>query len=517
MARERSKAANGTGSITWRNGKPFARVSLPDGRRKRIPIPAEFTTDERRRDFAAACAEKVRGGLIVFDEPAKQSSKAEPATTVREVMKVWTSGELLKRYGSVNKLRTIASAKIIAWTLEKHAMGVKTRGSSKPTFGDLPVANVTTDDVVTVLAQHAPGRAQTKQHTYNRLHRLFDLAIFPLKLRAEGSNPVTRYLRPTSDDEKVFCFLYPDEVTALLTCAGVPPEKAIPIGRRILYMLAVYAGPRKGSLYALKWKGVDFVNGTITIPKTKNRAALFFAANTGAMAILRAWYELSGRPDADSHVVRDVGCERGKEAQALREDLRLVGVDRAVLFTDDDPNVEPLRFHDLRATFVTWAKREGQTRDWIRERTGHVTERMMDRYTRHAQTLADLSYTPFPDVREALPELARLAHPLAHPWVSEVVSRGALPEPSSRNHSQCEGGDLNPYGSNPASTSSSEIAAFPCDYVSCNGLDTTPNFLKVCPGQLGSNRPWIVVAAELATAAAALPIGTLGLPLLAVS
>src|SRR5262245_13667182 len=125
---------------------------------------------------------------------------------------------------------------------------MKTRGPNKPAFGDLPIADVETDDISTIMAQHAERRAQTKQHTYNRLRRLFDLTIFPLRLRPEKSNPVPRYLRPPSDDEKIFCFLYPSEVFALLRA----PHELIPIGRRILYALAVYGGPRKDSLYGLR-------------------------------------------------------------------------------------------------------------------------------------------------------------------------------------------------------------------------------------------------------------------------
>ena len=66
-----------------------------------------------------------------------------------------------------------------------------------------------------------------------------------------------------------------------------------------------------------------------------------------------------------------------------------------------------LRFHDLRSTFCTWARRAGKSDPWISERTGQeVTGDMINRYDRGAQTLADLDYAPFPDVAHAVPELA---------------------------------------------------------------------------------------------------------------
>jgi hypothetical protein len=43
---------------------------------------------------------------------------------------------------------------------------------------------------------------------------------------------------------------------------------------------------------------------------------------------------------------------------------------RSILFEADVDNVQALRFHDLRATVCTWARREGKSDSWISERTG---------------------------------------------------------------------------------------------------------------------------------------------------
>jgi len=65
---------------------------------------------------------------------------------------------------------------------------------------------------------------------------------------------------------------------------------------------------------------------------------------------------------------------------------------------------EPLPFHDLRATFVTWAKGDG----WISDRTGHLTPEMIERYSRAERTLADLKIEPFPELAGKIPELAKV-------------------------------------------------------------------------------------------------------------
>jgi integrase len=159
---------------------------------------------------------------------------------------------------------------------------------------------------------------------------------------------------------------------------------------------------------------VDFDHGTLASFKTKTGAAQYFVADRGLTAPLQAWRDHEGKPGDDVAIVSEaldvIGCEPKRLATELRADLKAVGVTRAILFEEDAPNVEPLRFHDLRSTFCTWARRLGKSDAWISERTGHEpTGDMISRYDRGAQTLKDLAYEPFPDIAGAIPELPRLA------------------------------------------------------------------------------------------------------------
>jgi len=339
--------------------------------------------------------------------------------TVRQLGEAWTSGKLFERYGSVNRLRVKVTADIDGWILGAHAYEIRTRGPSGPTFGDLSVASVTSDDVATVMASHPKAlSARTVTITYQCLRRLFDLAIMPCKLRKEGDSPVLRYFRPERDPEKLFCFLYPDEVLTLLQGKGADGRVVVPLGRRVLYSIATYTGQRKGSLFALRWKHVDFDRGTMASFKTKTGRAQYWVADPGLMAILKAWKAHKGTSADDEPIVSDgdVGYERKRLATALRDDLKAVGVTRSILFEDEAPNVEPLRFHDLRATFCTWARRSGKSDAWISERTGHDIEaNMIARYDRGATTLEDLAYGPFPDISHAVPELVEITNRLHTP------------------------------------------------------------------------------------------------------
>ena len=417
------KAANGAGSVDRRSGIWWTRVSVPEvgagagkiARRKRVPIPnSEKMTEAEAKKEAARLSADVRAGRIVFDPQPGEPISVTAVMTVRDLGDAWTSGQLFERYGAVNKLRIKAGAYIDKVTLEAHVYEVRPRGAKGPKFGDLPVSQVTADDVCAIMgAQPKDHRAETRIKQFNRLHRLFDLAEFPCRLRGDGSNPVKRYLRPAPEAEKLFCFLYPSELLALLACASIP------IGRRVLYALAVYTGQRKGSLFALRWKHVDFDHGTLASFKTKTGRAQYFKADPGLMAILKRWREHQGEVPDDDHIVTEesIVYEAKRLATALRDDLTLAKVTRAILFEDNAENVEALRFHDLRSTFCTWARRAGKSDAWISERTGHdVTGSMISRYDRGAQTLADLEYVPFPDIAAAIPELAAiaLAKPLAH-------------------------------------------------------------------------------------------------------
>ncbi len=87
--------------------------------------------------------------------------------------------------------------------------------------------------------------------------------------------------------------------------------------------------------------------------------------------------------------------KRHVEATVLRADLLAAGVTREVLFLKQ-PGVEPLRFHDLRATFVTWAKRMGKGDGWISDRTGHLSPGMIERYSRAARTAGRPQDRPLP-------------------------------------------------------------------------------------------------------------------------
>jgi hypothetical protein len=80
--------------------------------------------------------------------------------------------------------------------------------------------------------------------------------------------------------------------------------------------------------------------------------------------------------------------------------LRRAGIDRPELFADDATR-QALRFHDLRATGITWMAVRGDPGEQIKRRAGHTDYATTERYIREAEVLRD----GFGEVFPALPEL----------------------------------------------------------------------------------------------------------------
>jgi integrase len=469
------KARNGSGSVERRGALWWARITATGRPRKRLPMAGSETWPRAQaKREAAKLAADYATGKIVFDETPR--SKARPlaagaAMTVRQVGEAWTNGKLYETYGAVDGLAPRASGYIDGKTLAKHVYGVKTRGPNAPAFGDLSIASVTVDDARAVMGAQRPEEQalQTRRHTYARIRQVFDFAELPLKLRPDMSNPFGKRLRPRKvrsvDGDLQFQYLYPSEAVQLAA------RTAVLVARRVYYATAMATGFDVStlSLPEFSWANYDPANRTLYEARPKTSKAVFVYANPAWLFdLLDAWRELSGAPAADAP--RDalkaapifpadaLGWRRGREADALQADLALAKLTRPALI-ETTAHSHRMRFHDLRATFETWARRAGWDQRDIDARTGHGSKAMAERYDRGARSLAELQEVPFPNLALAIPETravleARLATRLAtaaDPTPHEGAP-GSNPKPLI--FKQCEGGDLNPYANYGASTSS---------------------------------------------------------------
>lgn len=394
-----AKGDRGEGTLERRNGKLWVKVPASatlSGKRERIDITPYI-------DGLSEAAIYNLKARIVAEMRAKTEaanrSVLEAQSTVAGLATMWTSGELARRYPAVLKHKASAREDGIrlAWVM--------------PFLGHKAVAAITDDDISIALGQaHRAARERrgrpwsenTQRQLAQALSRLFRLAEYPCKLRPEGTNPVRPEMIPSGGCKKLKQMLYPHEMEALMACAEVP------VIRRVWYAVAVNTLLRAGSIALLDWTDFDRRNETLAVRVTKTDVPLLIAVRDsdgyapGVARVLRLWHVLSGARASGPIFPPDALPVKTGQAKALRLDLRRAGCDRAALHASNASSLR-IRFHDLRATGVTWAFRAGKGLGWITDRTGHVTPAMVEQYRRGARQLADLDYEPFP--RVVIPEL----------------------------------------------------------------------------------------------------------------
>jgi len=381
-------------------------------------------SDAKADECARAWYERrVEGERAIFEVRAKKRAAKDPTLapmTVSKLATAWTTGELLKTHGRVNGLRKPRGRASTTVNLLNRSIATRTRGADGPLFGDIAVADVTEQDIEAVLRlapkNGAAAAANTLKNYYGALHRLFELAERPCRLRPRGSNPVDRAMRPSLDDGKIYSFLLPEELLAVLRLEIPVHDMELSIsmsteeitGWKILIVLGCYLGLRKANLVGLRWRDVDLEGGTFVALRTKTGLPISADVHfVPVLTLLAAWKKHRPPASEDDPIVPVSYRRLHRARQVLHAMLRAAGVTREILFLDD-PHVEPLRFHDLRSTFVTWAKRAGLPEHFITSRTGHLTKDMVDRYTRLATSVAASRFQPFPDVSRAIPELLEL-------------------------------------------------------------------------------------------------------------
>ena len=225
-----------------------------------------------------------------------------------------------------------------------------------------------------VMAAHSPElTAKSRMETYQQLRRALRPGHLPGQGPQGGQQPGDALPPARAGSEKLFCFLYPSELMALLRGTNAAGRaRAVPLGRRVLYALATYTRPAEG----------EPLRTPVGARRLRPRHARQLQDEDGGRTVLRggprarrgapALARVPGKPEVDQPIVRDedIAYDRKRLALTLRDDLKAVGVTRAaILFEEDEPTVEPLPVpaYDLRSTFCTWARRPRQV--------GHLDQR----------------------------------------------------------------------------------------------------------------------------------------------
>ena len=377
-----------------------AKIRLGDGTRFRRHVPLEkCVSKEKAKGWAEWLQEQEdANGAILAAKIAERAAEtgvspsSEGGETVAQYAKRW----LLARKGRVRRLRDNRAH------LEHHVL---------PVLGPLLMARVARPDVERFVdaldAKVRKGElgAKSAKNIWGTCTRLFRDAAFAKPstgLRRLQVDP-TRDVQGPEDDQqdKLLQFLYPSEFSTFVACEDVPRA-----WRRNV-AVAVYLCLRDGEQRALRWPSVDLVHGVVTIGETFDRrtgkaregtkggAARQVPIPAELLPLLQAMHDQA----KGKGLVCDLPSLRDM-ARGLRRYLDRAGVTRRALHTGTSAS-KPCRWHDLRATGLTWMAVRGDSATSIRDVAGHTQTSMTDRYMRQAGVLRG---GRFGEVFPALPD-----------------------------------------------------------------------------------------------------------------
>ena len=259
-------------------------------------------------------------------------------------------------------------------------------------------------------------------------------------LRVLTVNPALGVRGPEQGAEKALQYLTPAEFLRLVSCT------ALPLHFRRACVLAVYLLVRASELVPLACDAIDLEAGVVTVhtaldkqrkaKSTKTKRTRRVPIEPPLRPLLTQMYrEVNGKGRI---VPLGVGLHLARD---LRKYLLVAGITRSELHTSDATR-RAIRFHDLRATGITWHAINGLDALKIMARSGHETYSTMQGYVREAEVLAAAG--TFGQVFPPLP-LEALGVPLKPPQAPIVAappeqqpapSVALLTQPHASDHPQ---------------------------------------------------------------------------------
>lgn len=374
-------APKAKGSI-WRTpeGLLYARITVKDvaGATKRPWISLDpKLSDEQAKRLALKMTQEAKGKVWDPAEKKREERLTETPTVDDYVEKLW----LPSRLGKVKSIRT-----------DRY----RYRLHISPVIGKKRLADVTPDDL-RELVQRLDEKADDESVRFGAktaiccwaiVSRMFADMVDSKKreLRVLKKNPAAGVAPPDPPGELEKQWLYPSELQLLLACADVPVE------RRQIYAATVFLVCRPGEALALLWKrGVDPATGMVRIYRSYDHIEAVWREHTKSGDSRHFAMDSVIRPMFEAMIKRRteelVFPVMSHLAENLRADLLKAGVDRAALHVPRK-GARVMRFHDLRATGITYLAIRGDTDNQIRERAGHTDFKTTQIYIRRGHLAA---------------------------------------------------------------------------------------------------------------------------------
>src|SRR5512133_82064 len=360
------RKATGT-LVKTKSGLWQAFITLADGRRKRLPPFPAGTSEQMAREKSAHYAERVRELGLVTQSASVVSQDAATA---------WVEAWHADR---VSRKLTSARDSLSHWNTHLAA----TLGAKHP-------KDWTRDDFRKLSAQ-LDGKVQRREISPTTAVNIWTTATGMANearssklnaLQCREDDPSDGVKGPDRGEHAALQYLYPTEVQRFLAC------EAVPVHWRRLLAIAVYTYARAGELRALTWDAVDLEHGVIAITRaidrtsggvkaTKSKHPRMVRIEPTLIPLLEVMRKESR---GLGPVLVEVPSERDF-ARGLRRWLAKAGIERRSLF-ERGPSSNPIRFHDLRSTGITWMAARGDEPVRIQQRAGHSSFSTTERYLR---------------------------------------------------------------------------------------------------------------------------------------
>lgn len=314
--------------------------------------------------------------VLGLEQLSREPLPVKPAglagMTFSEFGDEWTSGRLAEKFKNRGKLHQKKSAKTDeGFLLRLCAIAHPSYGR----LGDVPMATFSLADFELALdgLPETVKSNSTRRQYAQVMGRLLNLAVKPARIRAES--PIEKGELPDVAERLEFQCLYPSEDAQLMACVDLDIEE------RFAFGLGVRLGIRLANLFGLRRRDVDIDNSQLWVPDSKTGRPVAFDLDEGCARALTWWFarpEWRGKP-REATVLKQ--WHLTGMSKRLRKALQFAGIDREQLY-EKTAHQHPVRFHDLRASFITMALANGKSEAWIRERTGHTTSQMIYLYNR---------------------------------------------------------------------------------------------------------------------------------------
>ena len=375
-----------------------ARITLPGGSRSRPICLPQGMTEAKARERALEMTELARAEALPHSHTGAGMASTGTASDAPETVEAWST-----RWCDAREARGLTSVDDDRGRLRKWVL---------PKLGPRAITTITRTDLE-ALVEDLDSRVRAEElswktalNVWGLLSKMFDDACNgkQLALRVLTTDPASGVRGPDRGTKKSKVYLYPSELLKLVSCERVP------IRWRRLFSITTYLYLRAAEVRGLDWGDFDLEHRLVFIHRTvddsgaerstKGEESRRVPIEPTLLPLLHAMKE---EAQGVGRVIDRMPPEEDL-AQKLRHWLGRAGVTRAELFASDRTRRQ-LRFHDLRATGITWRAIRGDDPLKIMKAAGHKDFATTMAYVRDAEQVSDGFGSVFAPLPESLSSL----------------------------------------------------------------------------------------------------------------